>query len=150
MSEGKYKPKAGTKKGVRTDSQGKKEARRKRLDLASLPGKRRTSKDQHGNRTGVVKTSSDKQDRETQSKTYGWMEDVPGRPDLVRVKQRKLLDHPEGRGERDYCAASLEEGRPDGGSRVGDRRKYNKNYDDIFGGRKRGVAAGHKKFKKKY
>ena len=24
------------------------------------------------------------------------------------------------------------------------------NYDEIFGGRKRGVAAGHKKFKKKY
>jgi len=82
-------------------------------------------------------------------KRYGWIEDH-GHPDHVVVKNRLVADHPQGRKEGDYCAAGLEEGRADGGVRIENKRQYNENYDDIFGDRKRGVAAGHKKFTKKY
>jgi len=82
-------------------------------------------------------------------KRYGWIEDH-GHPDHVVVKNRIVADHPVGRKEKDYCAAGLEEGRPDAGVRIENKRQYNENYDEIFGPRKRGVQAGHKTFKKKY
>jgi hypothetical protein len=82
-------------------------------------------------------------------KSYGWVEDH-GHPDHVVVKSRMVADHPEGRREDRYCLDAAEEGRPDGGVRIQNKAKYNDNYDDIFGQRDRGVAAGHKKFKKKY
>ena len=125
--------------------------KQKTKDSASLP-----SRDKTANNTGIVAmdqvegASRTRSDRRKGGRTYGWVEDHPTDPDKVVVKNRWLSDHPEGRDEKPYCLASLEEGRPDAGSRIGDKKKYNENYDEVFGNRNRGVAAGHKVFKKKY
>lgn len=125
--------------------------KQKTKDLASLPSRGKTA-----NNTGVVAmdqiegAARTRSDRRKGGRTYGWVEDHPTDPDKVVVKNRFLSDNPEGRDEDVHSLSGLEEGRPDAGSRIGDKKKYNKNYDEVFGGRKRGVATGHKVFKKKY
>ena len=140
------KAKAGSRGGPKKSQ--KVEARRRRIDLASVPSKKKTLKDDLGRRTGVkqIPNLSGKKG----GKTLGWLEDVPGRPDLVKVKNRWYSDHPQGRTEGEWKADALADGRPDAGSRIGNKKKYDENYDEVFGKRKRGVAAGHKTFKKKY
>ena len=123
----------------------------KTKDLASLPSSNKTA-----DNSGVVAldqiqgSARTRSDHRKGGRTYGWVEDHPTDPDKVIVKNRFLSDNPEGRDEQVWGAAGLEEGRPDGGSRIGNKPKYNENYDEVFGNRKRGVAAGHKVFKKKY
>lgn len=125
--------------------------KQKTKDLATLP-----SSSQRANGSEIVAMdqvegdSRRRSDRGKGGRTYGWVEDHPTDPDKVVVKNRFLSDHPEGRDEKPYCLAGLEEGRPDAGSRICDKKKYNENYDEVFGNRNRGVAAGHKVFKKKY
>tara|TARA_R100000808_G_scaffold1950_1_gene8271 strand:+ start:57179 stop:57652 length:474 start_codon:yes stop_codon:yes gene_type:complete len=132
------------------NDRGRNKSGEKAAKLGGLPSRGETA-----NGSGVVAMDQidgnyAASDRRKGGKTYGWVEDHPTNPDQVVVKQRFLSDNPEGRDERDYCAASLEEGRPDAGSRIGNKPKYDKNYEEVFGSRKRGVAAGHKVFKKKY
>ena len=125
-------------------------ARQRRIELSNLPGKRKLAKGSGGRRTNVHKISDRRKDRRKGGSTYGWVEDHPTDPSKVLVKNRWMSDHQGGREEKDYCLAGLTEGRPDAGSRIGNKKKYNENYDEVFGERKRGVEAGHKKFKKKY
>ena len=65
--------------------------------------------------------------------TYQWMEDN-GHADHVQMRRTQVLK------DEDRMAKTFR----------GGNEKYKDNFNEIFGKRKRGVAAGYKKFKKTY
>ena len=141
-------------RGVGKDAKAREKDKQKKLKHVPNPRKKGNwnRRRKHAGNVGVTEVQQlDPKQVGTPKgfKSYGWIEDH-GHPDHVVVKNRMVADHPEGRREDRYCLDAAEEGRPDGGVRIQNKRQYNENYDDIFGQRDRGVAAGHKKFKKKY
>ena len=167
MAKKKYLPRAGTRKkkdgtkvrdlsagGLRqaprdlTGTTSAANAKRRRIELSNLPTKNKLIKGSGGRRSNVHQIRD--LDPKSGGKTYGWVEDHPTDPDKVVVKNRWMSDHQQGRDERENNLAGLTEGRPDAGSRISNKPKYDKRYQEVFGKRKRGVAAGHKVFKKKY
>ncbi len=132
------------KKNKKSESKNKK----KRTELAAPPP--RTS--HFDKKKGKQVSRAVKIDETNTQVSYQWTEDTGGKD--VQVKRRTLLkDHAKARFEN---KADPTTGSDSWVSDCGNHCKINKdkfdpNYDEIFGKKKRGAAAGkYKKFKKKY
>ena len=138
------KKKKQKKDSTFTSSEGnspnaKRKHRAKVKELNALPP--RTSS--YDKKTGKQVTGAEKVDDTAHSTTYQWTEDTGG--DKVKVKRREYMkDHAKPMREDDWVSIN-------GSTCKINRDKFDKNYEDIFGKKKRGAATGKfKKFKKTY
>lgn len=117
----------------------KKKHRRKVKELNAPPP--RTSK--YNKKTGKQVSGAEKVAEDSTSSTYQWVEDTGG--DTVQVKRRQYMkDHAKPMREDDWVSIN-------GSTCKINREKFDSNYEDIFGKKKRGAATGKfKKFKKTY
>ena len=108
-------------------------------------------------KSGVYKTAGEKVNETADEITYQWTEDKGG--ENVTLKRRKYMkDHAKARFEggrqysRDGKSVTTGSWTEDCGNHCKiNKDKFDEGYDEIFGKRKKGAAAGkYKKFKKKY
>jgi hypothetical protein len=121
------------------DSQSSKQKHRKKIkELDSLPP--RTSK--YDKKAKKQISGAEKVQETAHSTTYQWTEDTGG--DKVKVKRREYMkEHSTPMTEEDWISIN-------GSTCKINREKFDKNYEDIFGKKKRGVLGEFKKFKKTY
>jgi len=121
------------------DSQSAKRKHRKKVkELNSLPPRTST----YDKKAKKQTSGAEKVGETAHSTTYQWTEDAGG--DKVKVKRREYMkDHATPMTEADWVSIN-------GSTCKINREKFDKNYEDIFGKKKRGVLGEFKKFKKTY